>query len=56
MNLDFSRPKEKAKAMAEEMGIDLTDPVVINEFKKMQKDRLKDLRDIKDGKKKPGEK
>jgi hypothetical protein len=55
MNLDFTKPRAKAKAMADEMGIDLTDEVVISEFKKMQEDRLKELRDVKDGKKKPGE-
>lgn len=54
MNLDFTKPREKAKMMADEMGIDLTDPVVIGEFKKMQKDRLRELKDVKEGKKKSG--
>lgn len=52
MNLDFERPKEKAKAMADEMGIDLTDPIVIEEFKRMQQERLKELKDIQAGNKK----
>lgn len=51
MNLDFTKPRPKAKEMASEMGIDLTDPVVIREFQKIQTDRLKEIRAIKDGKK-----
>lgn len=52
MNLDFSKPRAKAKDLAMEMGIDLTDPVVIREFQKIQDERLKELRDVKEGKKK----
>ena len=37
MNLDFSRPTEKMKNLAKEHNIDLTDPAVIEEFKKIQK-------------------
>ena len=51
MNLDFTKPRPKAKEMASEMGIDLTDPVVIREFQKIQTDRLKEIRAIKEGKK-----
>lgn len=51
MNLDFTRPKAKAKELALEMGIDLTDPVVISEFQKLQRDRLQEMKDIRDGKK-----
>lgn len=51
MNLDFNRPKPKAKELAMEMGIDLTDPVVISEFQKLQRDRLQEMKDIRDGKK-----
>ena len=51
MNLDFTKPRPKAKEMAMEMGIDLTDQVVIREFQKIQSDRLKELRDVKEGKK-----
>ena len=51
MNLDFTRPKPKAKELAMEMGIDLTDPVVIGEFQKLQRDRLQEMKDIRDGKK-----
>ena len=29
MNLDFTRPKGKAKQMAEEMNIDMTDPKIL---------------------------
>ena len=56
MNLDFTKPRAKAKEMALEMGIDLTDPVVIGEFQKIQNERLKELRAVKDGKKKSIEK
>lgn len=35
MNLDFTRPKEKARKQAEEVGLDLTDPQVVAEFKKI---------------------
>lgn len=52
MNLDFTKPREKAKEMALEMGIDLTDPVVIREFQKIQTERLKELKAVKEGKKK----
>ena len=51
MNLDFNRPKPKAKELAMEMGIDLTDPVVISEFQKLQRNRLQEMKDIRDGKK-----
>ena len=51
MNLDFTKPRPKAQEMAAEMGIDLTDEVVIKEFKRMQSDRLKEVKAIKEGKK-----
>lgn len=50
MNLDFSRPTEKMKNLAKEHNIDLTDPGVIEEFKKIQKQNLKDIRKLKEGK------
>lgn len=37
MNLDFSRPTPKMIAMSREQGIDLKDPAVIEEFKKIQR-------------------
>jgi DNA repair exonuclease SbcCD nuclease subunit len=52
MNLDFTKPRQKAKEMALEMGIDLTDQVVIREFQKVQGERLIELRAAKEGKKK----
>jgi predicted transcriptional regulator len=52
MNLDFTKPREKAKEIAMEMGIDLTDQVVIREFQKVQNERLIELRAAKEGKKK----
>lgn len=51
MNLDFERPRPKAQEMALEMGIDLTDEVVIREFKKIQSNRMKEVRALKEGKK-----
>ena len=36
MNLDFTRPTEKMKNMAENANIDLKDPKVIEEFKIIQ--------------------
>lgn len=36
MNLDFSRPTQKMISMAEKNNIDLTDPMVIAEFRKIQ--------------------
>lgn len=50
MNLDFTKPRAKAKEMADEMGIDLTDPVVVQEFQKMQQNRLIELKNAKEGK------
>ena len=50
MNLDFSKPTEKMKTLAKEHNIDLTDPNVIKEFKKIQQQNLKDIRKLKEGK------
>jgi len=36
MNLDFSKPKGKAKQMADELGVDITDPSLVSEFKRLQ--------------------
>ena len=35
MNLDFTKPSQKLKDMAKENKIDLTNPSVLNEFKKI---------------------
>jgi cation transport ATPase len=35
MNLDFTKPKQKMKDMATKNNIDLNDPAVIEEFKKI---------------------
>ena len=51
MNLDFSRPTQKMKDLAVKSGINLTDPLVINEFKKIQQKNLEDIRNLKAGKK-----
>ena len=49
MNMDFSKPTSKMRKMAEEHGIDLTDPKVIEEFKKIQLQNLDDVRRMKAG-------
>lgn len=50
MNLDFTKPTEKMRKLAVEHKIDLNDPNVINEFKKIQSQNLKDIRKLKEGK------
>jgi len=35
MNLDFTKPKGKALKMANDLGLDINDPILINEFKKL---------------------
>mmetsp|Transcript_40280 Transcript_40280/g.29696 ORF Transcript_40280/g.29696 Transcript_40280/m.29696 type:complete len:171 (+) Transcript_40280:804-1316(+) len=50
MNLDFSRPTAKMQKMASEHGIDLNDPLVLEEFKKIQMQNLEDVRRMKEGK------
>lgn len=53
LNLDFKRPRKKAMEEAEKNGIDLHDPLVIAEFKKIQTERLNDLRKKKNPEFKP---
>lgn len=53
MNLDFTRPKGKAKQKADEMGLDLTDPQIIKEFKKIQQERIEELKAKRDTNYKP---
>ncbi|CAD8126566.1 unnamed protein product [Paramecium sonneborni] len=42
--LDFNRPKKKLYQFAQNFGIDLLDPQVQNEFKKIQEQNLEDIR------------
>lgn len=51
MNLDFSRPTAKLREMARKNNIDLRDPGVIEEFKRIQQQNLEDIRRMKEGKK-----
>lgn len=44
MNLDFTKPRGKALEMATEMNIDLNNSGVIDEIKKIQKQKLEELR------------
>ena len=49
MNLDFSRPTQKMKDMAENANIDLKDPKIIEEFKIIQQQNLNDIQRMRDG-------
>ncbi|CAD8198912.1 unnamed protein product [Paramecium octaurelia] len=42
--LDFNRPKKKLQLYAQQFGIDLLDPQVQNEFKRIQEQNLEDIR------------
>ena len=55
MNLDFQKPTQKLKKLADKNQIDLLDPKVINEFKKIQYQNLKDIHLMKEGKRPPTE-
>ncbi|CAD8156105.1 unnamed protein product [Paramecium octaurelia] len=43
--LDFNRPKKKLYQFAQKFGIDLLDPHVQNEFKRIQEQNLEDIRE-----------
>lgn len=47
MNLDFSKPTEKMREMARKNNIDLKDPQVIDEFRKIQQQNLEDIHRLK---------
>jgi len=51
MNLDFTRPTQKLLTMAAKNNIDLNEPGVIDEFKRIQYQNLDDIRRMKEGKK-----
>lgn len=51
MNMDFSKPTQKMVVMAKKNKIDLNDPAVIAEFRKIQQQNLDDIRRMKEGKK-----
>lgn len=51
MNLDFSKPTAKLREMARKNNIDLSDPTVIEEFRRIQLQNLEDIRRMKEGKK-----
>ena len=53
MNLDFEKPTPKMIKMAKQNKINLKDPQVIGEFKKIQAQNLKDIQLMKEGKKPP---
>ena len=53
MNLDFEQPTEKMINMAKQNKINLKDPTVLNEFKKIQQQNLTDIQLMKEGKKPP---
>lgn len=51
MNLDFSKPTNKMIEIAKNNKIDLKDPQVIEEFRKIQLQNLEDITRLKQGKK-----
>ena len=51
MNMDFSKPTPRMLEMAQKNKIDLKDPIVIAEFRKIQQQNLEDIKRIKEGKK-----
>jgi hypothetical protein len=51
MNLDFTRPTPKLIEMARKNHIDLGDPQVIEEFRRIQQQNLDEIRRMKEGKK-----
>lgn len=55
MSLDFTRPKPKMIEMAQKNNINLKDPKVLREFKKIQSQNLKDINLMKEGKRPPTE-
>lgn len=50
MNMDFDKPTENLKNMAQTSKIDLKDPRIIDEFKAIQQANLEDIRRMKEGK------
>ncbi len=44
MNLDFTKPKGNAKKLADELGLDILDPQLIEGFKKLQQERIEELK------------
>ena len=53
MNLDFTKPTQKMIDMAQTNNININDPIIINEFKKIQTQNLRDIQLMKEGKKPP---
>ena len=51
MNLDLKKPTAKLREMARKNNIDLTEPSVIEEFRRIQNQNLEDIRRLKEGKK-----
>jgi hypothetical protein len=53
MNLDFTQPTAKMIKLAKTNNINLQDPSIIAEFKKIQEQNLIDIQLMKEGKKPP---
>ena len=53
MSMDFKTPTERTLKMAQENGIDLDNPKVLEEFKRLQLQNMKDIKYIKEGKMPP---
>lgn len=50
LNMDFARPTLRMREFALKADIDLTDPVVLEEFEAMKLQNLEDIRRMRDGK------
>lgn len=55
MSLDFDKPTAKMIDLAKKNNVDVKSPTIINEFKKMQQQNLRDIHLMKEGKKPPSE-
>lgn len=55
MSLDFDKPTAKMIELARKNNVDVKSPTIINEFKKMQQQNLRDIHLMKEGKKPPTE-
>ena len=53
MNMDFYKPTEKMRKLADKSGVDLSSDSAIAEFRKIQNQNLKDIQLMKEGKSPP---
>ena len=53
MNMDFYKPTDKMRKLADKSGVDLSSDSAIAEFRKIQNQNLKDIQLMKEGKSPP---